>query len=86
VALFTRFDFDFRPLGKGKVYRAYYEVRMGSGGASGLRLHEGQAIGEFEGEEIFSLPRVTPYDAFALWMHHQASKGGRNWRKGNMAG
>lgn len=81
VALFTRFDFDFRPLGKGKVYRAYYEVRMASGGTSKLRLHEGQAIGEFEGEEIFGLPRVTPYDAFALWMHHRASRGGRNWRK-----
>src|SRR5688572_7274440 len=56
VVPFTRFDFDFRPLGKGKVYRAYYEVRIGTDGTKGLRLHEGQAIGEFEGEEIFGLP------------------------------
>lgn len=80
IAVFTRFEFDFRPFGKGKVYRLYYEVRIAPGGTRGLRLHEGQAIGEFEGAEIFGLSRVTPYDAFALWMHHRAAKGGRNWR------
>jgi len=69
--LFTRFDFDFSPLGKGKVYRVYYEVRVPQ--ASRLRLHEGQALGCFTAEELFALTRVTPYDSFALWMHHRAA-------------
>ena len=69
--LFTRFDFDFSPLGKGKVYRVYYEVRVAH--ASRLRLHEGQALGRFTGEEVFALTRVTPYDSFALWMHNRAT-------------
>jgi 8-oxo-dGTP pyrophosphatase MutT (NUDIX family) len=80
VAVFTRFEFDFRPFGKGKVFRLYYEVRLAPGQERGLRLHEGQALGDFEGAEIFGLPRVTPYDAFALWMHQRALKSGAHWR------
>lgn len=71
--LFTRFDFDFSPLGKSKVYRIYYEVRVSQ--PSRLRLHEGQALGYFAADELFALPRVTPYDSFALWMHYRAGAG-----------
>lgn len=70
--LFTRFDFDFSPLGKSKVYRIYYEIRVSRD--ERLTLHEGQALGRFGPQELFALPRVTPYDAFALWMHYRASR------------
>jgi 8-oxo-dGTP pyrophosphatase MutT (NUDIX family) len=70
VSLFTRFDFDFSPLGKRKVYRIYYDVRIDRAQQLRLRLHEGQAMDCFSGPEILSLHKVAPYDAFALWMHH----------------
>jgi 8-oxo-dGTP pyrophosphatase MutT (NUDIX family) len=70
--LFTRFDFDFSPLGKSKVYRIYYEVRISK--AEKLRLHEGQALGRLTPDELFALPRVTPYDSFALWMHYRSAR------------
>jgi 8-oxo-dGTP pyrophosphatase MutT (NUDIX family) len=69
--LFTRFDFDFSPLGKSKVYRVYFEHRVVD--VNRLRLHEGQALGRFSAAEVFALRYVTPYDAFALWMHHRAT-------------
>jgi 8-oxo-dGTP pyrophosphatase MutT (NUDIX family) len=74
VRLFTRFDFDFSPLGKGKVFRIYYEVRVGRAQQSGLRLHEGKEMRWFGGGELLTLQRVTPYDAFALWMHYRAAR------------
>jgi len=32
-------------------------------------LHEGAAVRAFDGAEILNQPRVTPYDAFAVWLH-----------------
>jgi 8-oxo-dGTP pyrophosphatase MutT (NUDIX family) len=74
MRLFTRFDFDFSPLGKGKVYRIYYEMRLTARQARTLQLHEGQALGRFSARELFALARVTPYDAFALWMHYRSGR------------
>lgn len=74
VGLFTRFDFDFSSLGKRKVYRIYYDVRIDRAQRQRLRLHEGQAMDWFSGPEILSLRKVTPYDAFALWMHYRSMR------------
>jgi 8-oxo-dGTP pyrophosphatase MutT (NUDIX family) len=68
----TRFDFDFTPLGKGKAYRIYYEIRVKQ--TDRLKLHEGQALGRFTRAELLALPKVAPYDAFALWMHSGARR------------
>jgi hypothetical protein len=32
-------------------------------------LHEGTQFHAFSAAELLSLPRVTPYDAFAVWLH-----------------
>ena len=32
-------------------------------------LHEGSALRAFDGAELLAKEKVTPYDAFAVWMH-----------------
>jgi 8-oxo-dGTP pyrophosphatase MutT (NUDIX family) len=66
---FTRFDFDFAPLGHPKVYRLYYEIVVSDVAFKRLVLHEGAAVRAFDGKDLLSKERVTPYDAFAVWMH-----------------
>lgn len=66
---FTRFDFDFGRLGQDKVYRIYYEAQVANADFSRLVLHEGAGFKAFAAAEILSQPRVTPYDAFAIWLH-----------------
>ena len=72
LAYFTRIDFDFAPLGGSEVFRIFYEVRLSPKQASALRLHEGQAVRHFDAQELLLRERVTPYDAFAIWMHLRA--------------
>jgi hypothetical protein len=45
-----------------------------------LVLGEGRAMRAFEGPDLLARERVTPYDAFALWMHltrasHERARG-----------
>ena len=70
---FTRIDLDFTPLGGKPVFRVYYEARLTPAQSEGLRLHEGQALRHFDGRELLLRERVTPYDAFAIWMHLRAA-------------
>jgi 8-oxo-dGTP pyrophosphatase MutT (NUDIX family) len=71
---FTRFDFDFRPLGQAAVFRIYYEVPLSPSAYSRLVLHEGAEVRAFGGAEILAQPRVTPYDAFALFLHYRRQR------------
>jgi 8-oxo-dGTP pyrophosphatase MutT (NUDIX family) len=66
---FTQFDFDFAPLGHPKVYRLYYEAKASDAAFKRMVLHEGAAMRAFTGAELLSKEKVTPYDAFAIWMH-----------------
>lgn len=66
---FTRFDFDFARLGHGKVYRIYYEVHMTLAAFNRFVLHEGAGMRALTGRELLLERKVTPYDAFAVWMH-----------------
>ena len=66
---FTRLDFDFSPLGYGVVYRIYFEVTVSDDAFKRFALHEGADVQAFRGEELLLTRRVTPYDAFAIWMH-----------------
>jgi len=66
---FTQFDFDFSALGYPKVYRIYFEVRVSDAAFTRFFLHEGEAVQAFRGENLLVTRRVTPYDAFAVWMH-----------------
>ena len=73
---FTRFDFDFSALGQGqeKVYRIYYVVPVSDPQFSRFVLHEGAQFKAFTGAEILTQQRVTPYDAFAVWLHLNQSR------------
>jgi 8-oxo-dGTP pyrophosphatase MutT (NUDIX family) len=66
---FTQIDFDFAPIGHGKVVRVYFETRVSEGAFRSLVLHEGAELGVFAGDELLDGRPVTPYDAFAVWMH-----------------
>ena len=68
---FCRFTFAFaRDDGSvGSFYRAFYVVDIPAAMLPDLRLGEGQAMRFFSGAALFREP-VTPYDHFALWMHH----------------
>ncbi len=70
-SFFTRFDFDFSfAPGCPSIYRLFYELRLPDSAFAGLRLGEGQGLGLFSADDILAgRPRLTPYDAFALWMH-----------------
>lgn len=66
---FTRFDFDFAPLDHPTVYRVYFEVPVSEREFQGFVLHEGADCQALSGEDLLSSRRLTPYDAFAVWMH-----------------
>lgn len=70
VEWFTRFDFDLTGFGQGRVHRTYFTIPLRSEDIGQLRLHEGKAVQAFGAAEIFGGLKVTPYDAFALWLHH----------------
>jgi 8-oxo-dGTP pyrophosphatase MutT (NUDIX family) len=69
AARFTQFDFDFGALGYAKVFRIYFEVRVPDAAFRTFVLNEGMDVQAFRGEELLTTRRVTPYDAFATWMH-----------------
>jgi 8-oxo-dGTP pyrophosphatase MutT (NUDIX family) len=70
AAYFTRFDFDLSTIGKGTYYRIYYVVPMSQAERERVVLHEGQGVQAFSGEELLNEMRLTPYDAFALFLYH----------------
>ena len=70
VTRFTEFSFDFGFAGDGIRLRTYYAVTLPRAGIDGLVLGEGAGLAAFEAEKLLAMPRVVPYVAFALWMHH----------------
>jgi 8-oxo-dGTP pyrophosphatase MutT (NUDIX family) len=70
IAYFTNFDFDLTKLGRGICYRAYYTVPVTLAEFGRFRLGEGDAIEAMSAEDLFGRKPITPYDAFALWLHH----------------
>jgi 8-oxo-dGTP pyrophosphatase MutT (NUDIX family) len=79
---FTRIDFDLTTLGGGPCSRTYYVIRLGHAERGGLVLHEGRAMGSFPGAVACRDLRVTPYDAFALFLHHSRDRVGSRHRGG----
>jgi len=65
----TQFAFDLAPMGLPRIYREYFEVRLAAESLLSLKLGEGKAFEAFTREQVLALPRVTPYDAFALWLY-----------------
>jgi 8-oxo-dGTP pyrophosphatase MutT (NUDIX family) len=66
---FVRFDFDLTRLGQAQKSRTYYEFVVSAERIADFVLHEGAGMRAFSATELFALPNVTPYDAFALWLH-----------------
>ena len=69
---FTRFDYDFEPFGMKKCFRIYYLLRISQRALSSLTLHEGRAVKAISYGDLTAACRVTPYDLFAIELHHQA--------------
>jgi 8-oxo-dGTP pyrophosphatase MutT (NUDIX family) len=74
AARFTEFTFDFGFAGDGIRTRTYFAVTLPRANTHGLILGEGADLGAFEAEMLLAMPRVVPYDAFALWMHHARAR------------
>jgi len=70
VKRFTEFTFDFGFAGDRIRVRTFYAVTLPQADLTGLVLGEGADLAAFEPERLLAMPRVVPYDAFALWMHH----------------
>jgi 8-oxo-dGTP pyrophosphatase MutT (NUDIX family) len=70
AALFARFDFDVSGLRLKRYFRNYYIVEVTRMVQQRLVLHEGAAMRVFTGPDILREERVTPYDSFALFLHH----------------
>ena len=71
---FVGFDFDLKPAGLKRYFRNYYEVRISEDTLARLVLNEGAEMRTFSGDEALSLPRLVPYDAFALFLHYQRAR------------
>jgi 8-oxo-dGTP pyrophosphatase MutT (NUDIX family) len=63
----TDFTFTFGRLGA--ITRHFFEVLLPTSALAGLRLAEGSEMRAFLPSEILNLPRVVPYDSFAIWLH-----------------
>ena len=69
--LFTNFTFDYGS--HGTVFRRFYEVSILGRALKKLSLHEGSEMRAFLPAELLNLPRVVPYDSFAVWLHASGS-------------
>lgn len=77
VSFFARFNFDLAGASLGRYYRSYWEIRVTSAQAASFVLGEGARLGAFPPERLFALERVTPYDAFVLFLHHAQGRLGK---------
>ena len=68
---FTNFTFDYGP--HGTVFRRFYDVSIPGRALNKLSLHEGSEMRAFLPAELLNLPRIVPYDSFAVWLHASGS-------------
>src|SRR5215831_11210168 len=68
--LFATIDYNLQSIGLDCYFRRYYEVPVTTAAWSRVVLHEGSDVRALTGDEALSLPRISPYDAFALFLHH----------------
>jgi 8-oxo-dGTP pyrophosphatase MutT (NUDIX family) len=75
---FARIDFDLGGLRLPRYFRNYYVVTITRAVEAQLVLHEGAAKRVFPAPDILRQPNVTPYDSFALFLHHQRGRLGKH--------
>ena len=66
---FTRFDFDLSFAGLPSIWRDTFDLKLEPSQLDGLRVLEGAAMKLFTADELAGESILTPYDAFALWLH-----------------
>jgi len=71
---FSEFQFDLTGFNCGRYYRKYYVVPMAVSDMSRLRLGEGAAVEAFDSDTMLGALKITPYDAFALFLHARSSR------------
>jgi 8-oxo-dGTP pyrophosphatase MutT (NUDIX family) len=74
ATFFAGFDFDLAGLALPRYFRRYYLVPITRAALGRLVLHEGEAMRVFTGEDILREPNVSPYDHFALFLHHSRAR------------
>lgn len=62
-------DFTFTFGRYGDITRHYFEIPYSSASVISLRLQEGAEMRAFHASDILNLPRLVPYDSFAIWLH-----------------
>ncbi|HEX5863742.1 MAG TPA: NUDIX domain-containing protein [Casimicrobiaceae bacterium] len=72
--LFASFGFDLQPIGLNDCYRNYYEIPVALDAWERAVLHEGAEVQALPGDAALALPRLSPYDAFALFLHHHRGR------------
>jgi len=68
--LFAVLNYDLQPIGLDCYFRRYFEVDVSTAAWERAVLHEGSDVRALTGDEALSLPHLSPYDAFALFLHH----------------
>jgi 8-oxo-dGTP pyrophosphatase MutT (NUDIX family) len=72
---FSRFEFGLDFAGLAPIWRVFYEVALSMKEMAGLSLGEGSDMRLFPAAAILTHQiSLTPYDAFALWMHINRSR------------
>ena len=71
---FASIDFELGGIGLPRCHRSYFVVSISRAVEARLVLHEGRAKRVFPGSEILRQPNVTPYDLFALFLHHERGR------------
>ena len=66
---FACFTFDLTPMGLSSYYRAYYEICLTPRQWETAVLGEGMDMRAMSSDEALTLTEVSPYDAFALFLH-----------------
>lgn len=72
--LFAVLDYDLQPIGLDCYFRRYFEVAVSTAAWQRAVLHEGSDVRALTGTEALSLPHLSPYDAFALFLHHNRAQ------------
>jgi 8-oxo-dGTP pyrophosphatase MutT (NUDIX family) len=72
---FSRFEFGLDFAGLKPIWRIFYEIAISEEEMAGLSLGEGSDMQLFSVAAVLThqIP-LTPYDAFALWMHINRSR------------
>jgi hypothetical protein len=72
---FSRFEFGLDFAGLQPIWRVFYEIAIREEAMAGLSLGEGSDMRLFSAKDILTHRiQLTPYDAFALWMHINRSR------------